>query len=163
MDMLSGLSDLLASPEERTRAQDFTKRFDQGDPWDGISDDEALTQYRRVAPRLSTDTYRDSAQEALSRLSPAQRRQFGQLLAQQARERRLALDGLDGDDALEDPRRLGSATAQLQEQQPGMLESILSGSGAGSGQQGGLLQSPIAKAALAGIAAMAMKKVMGGR
>ena len=49
-------------------------------------------------------------------------------------------------------------------EQPGLLRSILGGSGETQGQQqAGLLSSPIAKAALAGIAAMAIKKVLGAR
>ena len=45
------------------------------------------------------------------------------------------------------------------QQQPGILGDLLGGGGSGQS----MLQSPIAKAALAGIAAMAVKKMMDGR
>src|SRR5918997_947718 len=48
---------------------------------------------------------------------------------------------------------------QLQQQRPGILGDLLGGGGGGQG----MLQSPIAKAALAGIAAAAVKKMMSGR
>jgi hypothetical protein len=42
-------------------------------------------------------------------------------------------------------------------EQPGIVQQLL-----GGGAGGGLLGSPVAKAALAGIAAMAVRRAMGG-
>src|ERR671939_41497 len=126
------LEQLLGGGQQRQEYQDFTQRYDQGAPWQGISDQEAYTRFQQVAPQLPPDMYQQSAQQAFERLSPDQRLQLGQYL-------------------------------QQQEQQPGILGQLLGGAlgGGGSGGSQGMLESPIAKAALAGIAAMAVKQMMG--
>jgi len=155
------LGNLLGQGEDRTQARDFVDRYERGAPWDGIGDDEAVDRYRRVAPNLRPDEYEESAAEAFSRLDPEQRRELGRHLASHARERGTSVDEVfDDDSSYEDPRRLGRASARLESQQPGILADLLGGGGGGGG---GMLSNPIAKAALAGVAAMAMKKVMGGR
>ena len=106
--------------------------------------------------------YQESAEEAFARMTPAQRLQFGQYLQQQTRQQGINVPDLkrDGiDDRLQDSPYLAQATGQLQQQQPGILGNLLGGAGGGQNT----LQSPIAKAALAGIAAMAMKKMLSGR
>ena len=158
MDMLA---QILGGGQRRQEYQDFVNRYDQGAPWDGISDREAYDRYQQVAPQLPPDVYQQSAQEAFSRLTPQQRMQLGRYLQQQTRQQNLNVpdrnrDGID--DRLQDPAYLAQATGQLQRQQPGILGDLLGG---GGGQS--VLQSPIAKAALAGIAAMAVKNMMSGR
>lgn len=139
--------------------QDFVSRYEQGAPWDGISDDEAAERYQQVAPQLLPDAYQSSAQEAFARLSPDQRGALGQFLAQQAQQRGMnlpfgggAASGMMGQP---DAGMLAQMATQMHQQQPGGLGQLLSGGG------GGMLDSPIAKAALAGIAAMAMKRMTG--
>ena len=164
----------------RDELDDFTRRYDQGDPWDGISDDEAVSQYRRVAPNLDDDTYEESAREAFSRLSPQQRAQLGQHMGQRASEQGLdlgsllggaggAMGGLGGmlgggggqsQGGFDDPSDLARMARGMHRQQPGLLEQVLGGGGGGAA---GGLGGGIGKAALAGIAAMAFKKVAGGR
>ncbi len=158
------LGQLLGGGQRREEYQDFVNRYDTGAPWDGISDQEARSRYQQVAPQLSPQMYQESAQEAFSRLTPQQRLQLGQHLQQQTRQQGYNVPDLnrDGiDDRLQDPAYLAQATGQLQQQQPGVLGDLLGGGSGGGGQS--MLQSPIAKAALAGIAAMAVKKMMGGR
>jgi hypothetical protein len=162
MDMLG---QLLGGGQRREEYQDFVNRYDTGAPWDGISDQEARSRYQQVAPQLSPEMYQESAQEAFSRLTPQQRLQLGQHLQQQTRQQGYNIPDLnrDGiDDRLQDPAYLARATGQLQQQQPGILGDLLGGGGSSGGGQG-MLQSPVAKAALAGIAAVAVKKMMSGR
>lgn len=149
------LNDLLGG--QRQEYDDFVRRYDRGAPWQDIGDEEALQRYQQVAPTLSDDDYRDSAREAFSRLSPQQRAEFGRWLESRAQSGG-AGSVLHGN--LEDPDALAGASARLRSSQPGMLEGLLQG-GAGDGQ--GLLRSPIAKAVIGGIAAMAASKVMGRR
>ena len=104
--------------------------------------------------------YQESAQEAFSRLTPQQRLQLGQHLQQQTRQQGYNVPDLnrDGiDDRLQDPAYLAQATGQLHQQQPGILGDLLGGGGQG------MLRRSVAKAALAGIAAVAVKKTMSGR
>jgi hypothetical protein len=157
MDMLG---QLLGGGQQRQQYQDFVNRYDQGAPWDGISDQEAYSRYQQVAPRLPPDMYQQSAQEAFSRMTPQQRMQLGQHLRQQARQQNMSFPDMDQDgvdDRFQDPQYLAQVTGRMQQQQPGLLGQVLGGGG------GGMLESPIAKAALAGIAAMAVKNMMGGR
>jgi len=161
-----GLLDaLLGGAQGREENQAFLQRFEQGPPWEGYSDQEVLKRYGTVAGQASAQEYQQAASEAFGRMSPEQRVEFGQLLQRKARERQLDLGGLEksGIQDFQDAQRLAQLTGQVHEQ-PGLLRSILGGSGEQQGQQQvGLLNSPIAKAALAGIAAMAIKKVLGAR
>ena len=163
MDMLA---QLLGGGQQRQEYQDFTNRYDRGAPWDGISDQEAYARYQQVAPNLPPQMYQESAQEAFSRLTPQQRMQLGQYMQQQVRQQGLPFQDLnrDGiDDRFQDPSFLAQATSRMEQQQPGILGQLLGGgSGGGRGGQS-MLESPIAKAALAGIAATAVKRMMSGR
>ena len=153
----------------RARARDFVSRYDQGPPYEGISSDEAYHNYRTAAERLSPEEYEEAAAEAYQRMSPRERAEFAQMM----RERGGAPFGSVRDD---DPRDLARATARFRQQEPGGLAALFGGGGGGGlgdmlgasmgGQRGGgggmgdLLGNPLAKAALGGIAAMAMKRMM---
>src|SRR3712207_7397498 len=80
------LSNILGGQQETERFQDFSRRYEQGAPWDGISDDEAMTHYNQVAPQIPPDVYEESARESFGRLDPQQREQLGQTLVQRAPE-----------------------------------------------------------------------------
>lgn len=181
------LGNLLGGGQQRDDYQDFVRRYDQGDPWDGISDDEAVNRYRQVAQQAPPDVYQESAQQAFSRLTPQQRREFAQHLQQRAQQQGYRDQDLDGDgvaDRLEDAGSLARVTTRMHQQQPNLLEQLLGGGGGGAGQMtgasrmgglgglggsgsgggaAGMLGNPLAKAAMAGIAAMVASKVLGGR
>ena len=171
MDTLTDIFD----PAQREKQDDFVRRYENGPPWADFDDQEAIDEYRWVAPQLSESEYRDSAREAFERLTPEQRREFGTWLRTQAREQGAMVPDLDGDgidDRLQDSGHLADATTQLRTQQPGFLDMLLgnalgggngtgqSGNGNGQGGLGGLLSSPIARAAIGGIAAMAFSRLM---
>ena len=89
------------------------------------------------------------------------------MLAGQAQNRGLNLPGLTPaqGQGFGDVDWLSNITSQIH-QQPGMLRDLLGGVTGGSGTSssgGGILSSPLAKAALAGIAAMLVKRVLGSR
>ena len=213
--------------QERQQFDDFIGRYEQGPPWAGVSDREALQRYQQVAPHCSPEVYEQSAQEAYARMSPQERVQFGQYLRQQARQQNIDVpdfnqDGID--DRLQDPATLARVTSRMHQQQPGVFGQLLGGAAGGSpdgasdratleaiqirnayeadkntptdqwlrargmtkaqldaalalaasadsrGSEGGagagvagVLGNPLAKAALAGIAAMAAKRMLSGR
>ena len=123
---------------------------------------EVVDRYREVAHAVPPDQYAQAAQEALARLSPQERAEFVAMLQERARAKGTPLPPKIGSD----PRELGQAITDLH-QTPGRLRDLLGGGGgqaqAGGNPLGTMLQSPLAKAALAGIAAMVVKRVMQGR
>jgi hypothetical protein len=52
-----GLTDMLQDNVKREQIEDFVKRYDQGKPSDGISDQEAQQQHDQVAAQLDDSEY----------------------------------------------------------------------------------------------------------
>ena len=181
------LSNLMGREDRRQEYRDFTDRYDEGAPYDRISEEEAANRYREVAPNLSEDDYRLSAREAFERMSPEERLEFGRMLREEAQQRGGHGEFVDRDhdgqdDRFQDPDYLAGLTSSMHRREPDLMSSLL-GSAMGSGGgglmggmmgsgmtgghgasgSGGMLGNPVAKAALAGIAATAAKKMMGGR
>ena len=152
------LDNLLAGGQQRQDYDDFVNRYDQGAPWEGISDDEAVSRHEEVASQLSPEEYEASAREAFSRLSPDERQEVGRELRQRARGQNLGVRELEeeeGDDRFQDAGMLAQVTSRLHGVQPGILGQLLGGGGGGG--------NPLAKGALGGIAASAVKRMMAGR
>lgn len=156
------LDDLLGGGQLQRDFKDFVNRYEQGHPSEGYSDQEVVERYQDVAHAVPPDQYAQAAQEALARLSPEERAAFVKMLQERAQARGTALPGQMGSD----PGDLGRVLTDLH-QTPGRLRDLLGGGGAqpqtaGSSPLTGILASPLAKAALAGIAAMVVKRVMQG-
>lgn len=151
----------------KSRARDFVSRYETGSPYEGYEPDEAIHNYRSVEGRLSPEEYEEAAQEAFGRMSPQDRRQVAEMMAQR---------GGGQFNVTDDPRDLARMTSRFrqQDQGGGGLASLfgLGGGGGGGGDllsaarggggggMGDLMNNPLAKVALGGIAAMAMKKLM---
>jgi len=156
------LDELLGGGQRQGEFKDFVNRYEQGHPSEGYSDQEVVERYRDVAHAVPPDQYAQAAQEALSRLSPEERAAFVKMLQERAQARGTPLPPKVGSE----PRDLGQVLTDLH-QKPGQLRDLLGGGGAPA-QAGGpsaltnILGSPLAKAALAGIAAMVVKRVMQG-
>ncbi len=162
------LEQLLGGGQQQQQFQDFSQRYEQGAPWQGISDQEAYNHYQQVAPRVPPDVYQQSAQQAFERLDPQQRSQLGQYLQQQAQQQNVPFPQPTNAAGYQDAGYLAQATTQLHQQQPGLLGQLLGGALEGGGASApqaaqSPLASPIAKAALGGIAALAVKQMMGNR
>ncbi|MBA3275646.1 MAG: hypothetical protein H0T72_07620 [Chloroflexia bacterium] len=173
--LLSGLfGDKDDDTQSRGRAQDFINRYDDGAPHENITDEEALNNYQAVAGRLTPQELEDSAAEAYERMSPDERRAMARFLNDRS--------DVQFDQLRDDPRGLAQMTSRVQSRQPdglagllgglggggmgGMLSDVLGGDNdrnrqrQGGGGMGDMLQNPIARAALGGIAAMAMRKII---
>lgn len=139
-------------------------RYDQGHPSEGYSDQEVLQRYRDVAHAVPLDQYAQAARDALARLSPEERAEFVRTLQQQAQARGVSLPEKVGTN----PADLGRVLTDLH-QTPGRLRDLLGGGGSGqaaatgSGGVTSMLSSPLARAALAGIAAMVVKRALQSR
>ncbi len=151
------LNNILGDPKKRSQYDDFIDRYQQGSPYDGIGDDEAVQRYQEITPSLSDRDYQESAEAAFTQLSPEERREFSRYLQQRAQQRGMTdFDGNGIDDRLEDPQELAKRTSQVRQRDPNIAEQLL-----GKGGTGGPLDNPIAKVILAGITAFAASKIMG--
>ena len=157
---------LMGNSQTREGFEDFLKRFEDGPPSEGYSDREVLDRYGEVSHKASSSEYEQATRDAFGHLSQADREEFGKLLAGQAQSRRLDLPGLAPaqDQGFGNLDWLTNITSQLH-QQPGLLREILGGltGNRESTGSGGILSNPLAKAALAGIAAMLVKRMLGSR
>jgi hypothetical protein len=156
------LDDLLSSGQVQRMFTDFVTRYDQGHPSEGYSDQEVVDRYGQVAHAVPQDQYARAATDALARLSPEERAAFVKMLQERAQAKQVTLPRQVGPD----PGGLGQILAGLH-QTPGLLRDILGGGASptqatGSSALPGLLASPLAKAALAGITAMLVKQVTRG-
>lgn len=156
------LDELLGGGQLQRTFEDFVRRYDQGPPAEGYTDQEVVDRYQDVAHSVPQDQYMQAAQEALARLSPEERAEFVQMLQERAKSRGVPLPAQVGSD----PKVLGQVVADLHKK-PGQLRDLLGGQSApaqtsGSSPLSNVLASPVAKAALAGIAAMLVKRVMQG-
>jgi hypothetical protein len=155
---------LTGAGKNKQEYEDFASRYDQGHPSEGYSDEEVLDRYGSVAHSVSANDYEQAAQESYARLSPDERAEFGRYLQQRAQNKGIDVPAPPpGQSGFADLGWLSNATSQLH-QQPGVLREILGGLVGGSRSRGGgLLSSPIAKAALAGITATLVKRALGRR
>jgi hypothetical protein len=151
------LNSILGDTQKRSQYDDFINRYQQGSPYDGFGDDEAVQRYQEITPNLSDRDYQESAEAAFSQLSPQERRELSRYLQQRAQQQGITdFDGNGIDDRLEDPRELARRTSQLRQRDPNVLAQLL-----GNGGTGGPLDNPMAKVIFAGITAFAASKMMG--
>jgi hypothetical protein len=159
------LDELLGGEQRQKEYRDFVNRYEQGDPSEGYSDQEVLKRYGEVSHAVPPDQYAKAAQEALGKLSPEERAAFVKLLQERAAARGVTL----AREVPPEPKELGQILTNLH-QKPGQLRQMLGGGdvqprGQASSESNpisDMLASPMAKAVLAGIAAMVVKRVMGG-
>lgn len=173
-----GFLDELQQPGHQRRRdyEQFSKKYDKGSPEDGYDDEEVARRYHEVAQNVDEPTYRKAAKQALSKMKPQQRRQFGQALQQQARQHG---NDIQYDGKSTDPGVLAGLTSQLHQQDPGLLGQLLGAAGggggiasalggSGGGGAGGVVGSLLggagggsaSKGVLAGIASYATKSLM---
>jgi hypothetical protein len=159
--LLGGLFGAQADDDDDTRrgrARDFADRYDRG-AYDQMGDDEVLQNYRAASSRLSPEEYQMAAAETLRKMDPEQRRELRREMRRRSRDHYDAAD--------DSPEEMAKAMQHVdQEEQGGGGLAGLFGLGGGNDQgkqeQGGLqgvLDNPLAKVAMAGVAAFAAKKL----
>lgn len=153
MGFMQALSNVLQGPQQQQQYADFVNRYHQGPPGEGYSDEEVAQRYKEVAPHLPPQDYQQAAQEAFERMSPQERDEFARYVQQRAQQRGMQFPPEPG--RYSDPGELARTTTRVQQEQPDILGNLLG--------PGGALGGTFAKAALAGIAAMAASRVLGGR
>jgi len=157
------LDELLGGGQRQKEYKDFVDRYEQGKPSEGYSDQEVLKRYGEVSHAVPPDQYAKAAQEALDKLSPEERAAFVKMLQERAVARGVTLPRK----VAPEPKELGQVLSELH-QKPGQLRDILGGGDDQAQRQApasspiaDILASPMAKAVLAGIAAMVVKRFTG--
>ncbi len=156
---LFGAQDDDDDDRRRGRARDFADRYDRG-AYDQMGDDEVIHNYRAASSRLSPEEYQMAAADALRKMDPEQRRELRREMRRRSRDRYDAAD--------DSPEELARTMQRAdQEEQGGGGLAGLFGLGGGDdrsqpqqgGGMGGMLDNPLAKVAMAGVAAFAAKKI----
>ena len=160
--LLSGLfgsSDADDAATQRQRARDFADRAERNAR--DMDPNEVLQNYHATTSRLTPEQYQRAAEEAFSKMSPEDRRELKREMRKRAR-----LQDQDDRDDDDSPAVLAqSAQKAHQEHESGVGLAGMFGLGGGdnktvedakSGLQN-ILDNPLAKVAIAGIAAAAAK------
>ena len=142
----AGLNDMLAKFEQGHHAQ--------------VADNQVHDAFGQVAAQLPQDDFVAAAEAAFARLTPEQRSEFAQMLQTKSQQFGLppaVIQNAPSDPAAlaSDPAALASATGEVHAQAPNLLQKMFA--------PGGTFSSPIAKAALLGITAMAAQRLTGSR
>ncbi len=177
--------------DRKPQARDFVNRFEQGPMDQGYSDEEAYQHFSQVSQHADPETMQRAAEQTFSRMSPQERQQFAQVLQQQSGGQASGLSddprqmaGMVGKMQKENPGGLaalfGGGGSGAGGGIGGMLGGLLGGGGnsgggggsalgglmgggnSGGGGGGGMLGGTLGKVAMGGIAAYAMKELLGG-
>lgn len=152
---------------DRSVIDDFINRYEQGDPTQGYSEDEARSAFEQAVQTAPPETLRRAARDAVDRLDDGQRAEFGELLRTQQTEQPAwsqateptapGLDDMFG--GLFGSGGLGNFFGDLVS--PGRSDGQQRGGRAGGGPNiGELLRNPVGRAVIGGIGAMALKQLM---
>jgi hypothetical protein len=171
--MLKGLFGGDGDDDRRPQARDFVSRYEQGAIDEGYSEEEAYENFQRVSQNADPETMQRAAEQAFARMDPAQRAEFAQMLQQ-----RMGGSGNQFGGYSDDPRQMAGMVSQVQRESPGGLASLFGGGSNGGGGGGGIGDmlggilgggggggfpgGTLGKVAMGGIAAYAMKEMLGG-
>jgi hypothetical protein len=160
------LDELIGGGQRQKDYRDFVARYEQGSPSEGYSDQEVLKRYGDVSHAVPPNQYAQAAIEALGKLSPEDRAAFLKMLQDRAATLGVTLPP----QVTAEPKQLGQVLTDLHGK-PGQLRDMLGGGDVQAQAQTqtqrsnpiiDMLGSPQAKAVLAGIAAMVVKRVLQG-
>ncbi|WP_242346978.1 hypothetical protein [Anaeromyxobacter terrae] len=151
-----GMLDALLEGLGRESFEDFTRRWERGAPWDELRDEETIANYDRVSDEIGPAEFQEAALASVERLAPEERHRFVEELQRSARRSDLNYPGVH-DEGLEDPQALAALLSRMHGERRGMIRQLLAANET-TPETGGLLASPVARAVLAGIAAMAVRQ-----
>ena len=120
-----------------------------------VSNEDANAAFSHVTNQLSPEEFQQVAANAYQQLSPEQRSEVADYLRHQTQQQGATVVTTlpSASAAANDPGALANATAQIQAEQPNLLQQLFA--------PGGAFSSPIAKAAVLGITAMAAQRLVG--
>lgn len=144
-----------SNPQQQEEYSDFVQR-QQNDP-NSISDEEAARRYREMMRHAPSDLADEANQHGFGQMPEQDRRKLADQFSEANRNPGRPFDGYrynDSDEAA-DPRQLGRMTRQAENQDPDLFDSLFG--------QSSPLSGTLGKAALAGAAAYAASRFLGGQ
>jgi hypothetical protein len=158
MDVLKNIFGGGTPDDYERRAQRYQQGYQGGQGrYDDLDDDDVYDRYQRTLQHAPPEVVEQAHAEAFSRLPVDQRQQIVDQFrrAHQDPRQPFQYPQFSGGPDDYDPARLGRMAGQAQRQQPDLLQQVLG--------SGGALSNPMAKMAMAGVAAMAAQRMMGGQ
>jgi hypothetical protein len=158
------------SDENVNKAKDFINRYEEGDPSEGYSRDEALEYFQRATKGADQDQINRATQRAVEKLSPAQREDFAKMMQDRMSgqvDRQVPQGG--GGDSLTDMLGGGGIGSILGSLLGGGMPETTTASTGTTNQGGGgfdigdIIGSPMGKAVIAGVGAYVMKEMLDKR
>ncbi len=136
------------------RYQQYQQGY-QGGNYDHLDDNDAYDRYQRTMQHAPPDVVAQAHEEAFRRLPPQEQQQILDQFrrANDDPNQQFQYPGFNQGQSQFSPQDMGGMFQQAQRQQPDLLNQIMGPSGA--------LSSPMAKMAMAGVAAMVAGKLMG--
>jgi len=163
-------------PAEKDKARDFVNRYEDGDPTEGYSKEEAVEYFGKVAKHAPPATMEKAVRQSVNKLNPDQRKEFATMLQQRKEGQvdRPMTENQPASDNVDDIMGNLFGGSGGSNGGGGGLGDILGGllgggastnagtvdGGQGGGGLGDILGSSVGKAVLAGAAAFAMKELM---
>jgi len=99
-----------------------------------------MNEQADIGGAIDDDDYELTAEEALTKLSPAERKRLGRMMKTEGRRRNVDFAGVDDDDddaRYDNPKHLAKMARRARKKDPGMLGTLLEGLGGSSGGSGG--------------------------
>ena len=137
------------NPDNYEQRHQTYQRGYANNAWDDVDDQDVVDRYQRTVQHAPPEVVEEAHLEAFRRL-PSQERQriLGQFQQVSSDPRAPFTWNGPMDDS---PEMLARMAGQARQQQPDMLQNL-----------GGMLSNPMAKMAMAGVAAYAAQRIMGG-
>ncbi len=155
MDILKNIFSGGTPDNYEQRHQQYQTGY-QGGNFDNMDNNDVFERYQRTVQHAPPDVLEQAHQEAFNRLPPNERQQIVDRFRSANADpgQPFNYPGFTNGPQDYEPGRMGNMVRQAQQQQPDLLQQILG--------PGGALSNPMAKAALAGVAAIAAQRMMGG-
>jgi hypothetical protein len=158
MDVLKNIFGGGTPDDYERRARQYHEGYQGGQgQYADMDPQEVSDRYQRTVQHAPPEVVQQAHEEAFGRLPLDQRRQLAEQFrrAHDDPSQPFQYPQMSGGQGDYEPAQLGGMVRQAQRQQPDLLQGMLG--------QGGALGNPMAKMAMAGVAAIAAQKLLGGQ
>ncbi len=158
MDVLKNIFGGGTPDNYEQRAQQYQQGYQGGQgQYADMDHQEVVDRYQRTMQHAPPEVVQQAHEEAFSRMPMDQRQQIVDQFRQAHNDPQppFQFPGFTNSQRDYAPAQMGQMFGQAQRQQPDLLQSMLG--------QGGALSNPLAKMAMAGVAAIAAQRLMGGQ